>query len=85
VWQPRSVFWLGVELGVRYTDAGFEPLEPWIEVIGLSLQASVGLPNNVVVSWNYNRYGTKFQHFSFAYRWSAGRNGVAAGRRGGTV
>ena len=73
VWQALSALWFGAELGARFTDTSFDPLKPWIADIGLAWEFSIGLPNNLVLSWNYNRYGTKFQHVSLDYRWNPGK------------
>lgn len=72
IWQPLPTFWLGVAVGGRYSDTAFAPLEPWIADTGPVTEISVGLPNNMVFSWNYNRFGTRFEHVSIDYRWTPG-------------
>ncbi len=72
VWRPISAFWFGAELGGRYTDTDFAPLQPWIARTGLTWEVSAGLPLNLVFAWSHNRYGTETQHVSLGYRFQLG-------------
>ncbi|MDH3746028.1 MAG: hypothetical protein OES47_13080 [Acidobacteriota bacterium] len=38
-------------------------------------ELTVGLPGDLVGSWNYNRFGTKVQHITLGYRFNPGRVG----------
>jgi hypothetical protein len=81
MWQASPAFWLGVELGGRYVETSFGPLRPWIAQTALAWKLSLGLPSNLVVSWDYNRYGTKFRHIGLGYRWNPGSKRATGGPR----
>lgn len=72
LWQVLSRFWLGFELGGRYDHSSFAPLEPWLAKTGLMGALSMRLPKGLVLKWTYNEFGTRLQHVSLGYRFTAG-------------
>lgn len=69
VWHAHRRAWLGVRAGLRYTHVDFAPLVPWVDDLSTVGAVSFGLPRGLVVSWNYNRFGTRVKHVNFLYRW----------------
>ena len=74
--------------GGRYTSASLAALKPRIERFAPTLEAGVRFRNNISLSWTYNEFGTKAEHFNIVYdivskkkRKAAAEQGVGWDRR----
>lgn len=56
-----------LSLGARYSHTSFDALRPRLETWGPTWEAALTIRDRVSMGWNYNRFGTKSQHFNIAY------------------
>lgn len=63
---------LDFELGGRYSRSDFAPLKPRVARLAPTWEAAVTIYDRMIVSWNYNHYGTKSQHFVVKYDFRLG-------------
>lgn len=78
-WPGRSFASFTAGLGARYTDTNFEALERRISSLAPTWEAGLRFRNSMSLSWTYNEFGTRSQHFTLGYdvAWKKeGRNRV---------
>ncbi len=76
---PFATLTAGV--GARYTSSEFEPLANRIERFSPTLAAELNFKNKMSVSWTYNEFGTKSEHFTIAYDVGSKKSRAARERR----
>ena len=67
-------------VGGRYSSTEFEALESRIERFAPTFEAEVRFRNNMSISWTYNEFGTKAEHFTIAYDVAAKKQRLASER-----
>ena len=75
-WQALDPVRLEAGFGARYTQTDFDPLEPWVSSVGAQVELGVDLYDRYLLTWTYNEYGTKMQHFQLGYRLATGKLGT---------
>lgn len=66
-WPGWSFASFNAGIGARYTTTSFEALKPRIETLAATWEAGVRFRNSMKLSWTYNEFGTKSQHFTLGY------------------
>ena len=67
-WQLARPVRLEAHAGARYSNTDFDVLKPWIASVGAVWGVGFDLFDRLALTWNYNEYGTKMQHFRIGYR-----------------
>lgn len=67
--RPHRNVRIQLGVGVRATEADYDPLTPWIDGFGFTYEVGFRLWEHFEISWDYNRFGTEMQHVNLSYLW----------------